>query len=131
MNTLLVDTHVLHWWSAEPDRLSVSATEALESADELAVAAITWYELAWLARHGRIRVSRPIGAWLGLLARSVRTAPLTPAIAASAVGLPPTFPSDPADRAIYATAIEHGWQLVTKDARLRNHRDSPSVPTIW
>ena len=131
MNTLLVDTHVLHWWSAEPDRLSVSATEALESADELAVAAITWYELAWLARHGRIRVSRPIGAWLGLLARSVRTAPLTPAIAASAVGLPPTFPSDPADRVIYATAIEHGWQLVTKDARLRNHRDSPSVPTIW
>ena len=31
------------------------ATEALESVDELAVAAITWYELAWLARHGRIR----------------------------------------------------------------------------
>ena len=108
LNTLLVDTHVLHWWSAEPERLSVSATEALESADELAVAAITWYELAWLARHGRIRVSRPIGAWLGLLARSVRTAPLTPAIAASAVGLPPTFPSDPADRVIYATAVEHG-----------------------
>ena len=131
LNTLLVDTHVLHWWSAEPDRLSVSATEALESADELAVAAITWYELAWLARHGRIRVSRPIGAWLGLLARSVRTAPLTPAIAASAVGLPPTFPSNPADRVIYATAVEHGWQLVTKDARLRHHRDSPSVLTIW
>ena len=131
LNTLLVDTHVLHWWSAEPERLSVSATEALESADELAVAAITWYELAWLARHGRIRVSRPIGAWLGLLARSVRTAPLTPAIAASAVGLPPTFPSDPADRVIYATAVKHGWQLVTKDARLRHHRDSPSVLTIW
>ena len=95
MNTLLVDTHVLHWWSAEPDRLSVSATEALESADELAVAAITWYELAWLARHGRIRVSRPIGAWLGLLARSVRTAPLTPAIAASAVGTAANIPQQP------------------------------------
>lgn len=25
-----------------------------DEADELAVAAITWFELAWLARHGRI-----------------------------------------------------------------------------
>ena len=49
--TLLVDTHVLQWWSAEPDRLSSPASEALENADELAVCTITWYELAWLARH--------------------------------------------------------------------------------
>lgn len=131
MTTLLLDTHALQWWSAETERCSTAATDAIEGAAELAVAAITWYELAWLARHGRISVALPIGSWLGTLARSVRTVALSPAIAATAVSLPETFPSDPADRLIYATAVESGWPLVTKDARIRSHRGSPSVPTIW
>lgn len=131
MSALLVDTHVLHWWSAEPERVSAAARTALEEADEIAVAAITWYELGWLARRGRISVSLPIGTWLGQLAESVRTAALTPSIAATAVALPDTFPRDPADRLVYATAVEHGWRLVTKDDRLRRHRGSPSAPTVW
>lgn len=131
LNTLLVDTHALQWWSAEPERLSPAASAALQEADELAVAAITWYELAWLAHHGRISVSLPVDAWLRELARSVRTVALSPAIAAAAVTLPASFPNDPADRIIYATAVEHGWRLVTKDDRIRSHRGSPAVPTIW
>ena len=131
MSPLLVDTHILHWWSAEPERLSEAALTALDDAEELAVAAITWYELGWLARKGRIGVSLPIGTWLGHLAGAVRTAALSPAIAATAVALPDTFVGDPADRIIYATAVEHGWRLVTKDDRLRRHRGSPVVPTIW
>ena len=131
MTALLADTHVLQWWSAEPGRLSATATSALEDAEELPVAAITWYELGWLARHGRISVSPPIGTWLDQLARSVRTVALSPSIAATAVSLPRTFPSDPADRLIYATAVEHGWKLVTKDDRLRRHRGSPTATTIW
>ena len=131
MTTVLVDTHVLQWWSAEPARLSGPATAALEAADELSVAAVTWYELAWLAERGRIRVRVPIGTWLGALARSVRTAALTPAVAATAVALPRSFPRDPADRLIYATAIENGWQLVTKDGRIRCHQGPASAPTIW
>lgn len=131
MTTLLVDTHVLQWWSAETGRLSSAAQDALEDAEELAVAAITWYELGWLARHGRISVSLPIGTWLSQLARSVRTAALSPSIATTAVSLPRTFPGDPADRLIYATAVEHGWKLVTKDKRIRSHRGAPSATTIW
>lgn len=131
MTALLVDTHVLQWWSAEPERLSGPASEALEGADELAVAAISWYELAWLARHGRITVDLPIGTWLSGLAGAVRTFALSPAIAATAISLPEAFPGDPADRLIYATAIEHGRQLVTKDSRMRRHRGSPAAPTIW
>ena len=131
MSALLVDSHVLHWWSAEPERLSTAAVAALEDAEELAVAAISWYELGWLAVRGRISVQLPVGTWLGSLASSVRTAALTPAIAATAVALPRSFPGDPADRLIYATAVEHGWRLVTKDDRLRRHRGSPSAPTVW
>lgn len=131
MSALLVDTHVLHWWSAEPERVSAAARTALEEADELAVAAITWYELGWLARRGRISVSLPIGRWLGQLAESVRAAVSSPSVASIAASLPDTFPGDPADRLIYATAVEHGWSLVAKDDRMRRHRGSPSAPTVW
>jgi PIN domain nuclease of toxin-antitoxin system len=130
MTTVLLDTHVVHWWSAEPQRLSRTAATALASADELAVAAISWFELAWLAKHERISVSIPIRSWLQGIASQIRTVGATPAIADTAVSLPNSFPGDPADRLIYATAIEHGWQLITKDARLLRHRH-PRPVTVW
>jgi len=130
VTTVLLDTHILQWWSAEPDRLSSVAAEALSTADELAVAAISWFELAWLADRGRIVVTIPVRSWLEQLANGVRTIPLTPAIADAAVTLPPSFPGDPADRLIYATAIEHGYRLVTKDRRLRDH-PSPRPIAVW
>lgn len=130
MSIVVLDTHVLHWWSAEPDRLSATATSAVESADELAVASITWFELAWLADHERLQVAVPTRTWLEDLSHHVRTIPVTPAIASTAVALPTSFPGDPADRLIYSTAIEHGWSLVTKDRRLRRHRH-PRPITVW
>ncbi|HEY2334563.1 MAG TPA: type II toxin-antitoxin system VapC family toxin [Solirubrobacterales bacterium] len=130
MGTLLLDTHVVHWWSAEPHRVSEPARRALEEADELAVAAISWYELAWLARHERITVTVPIRTWLQSLAAQLRTVGITPAIADTAVALPSSFPGDPADRLIYATAIEHGLKLVTKDQAIHDH-DYPRSAAIW
>jgi PIN domain nuclease of toxin-antitoxin system len=130
MTTMLLDSHVLHWWSAEPSRLSRAATRALESADELAVASISWFELAWLAEHGRIIVGVPTRTWLEELAADVRTLGTTPAVATTAIALPSSFPGDPADRLIYATAIEHGLELVTKDRKLRQHRH-PRHVTVW
>jgi PIN domain nuclease of toxin-antitoxin system len=60
MTMLMLDSHVLHWWSAEQDRVSRTAAAALREADELAVAAISWFELAWLAEHERITVTIPL-----------------------------------------------------------------------
>jgi PIN domain nuclease of toxin-antitoxin system len=133
VSTVVLDSHLVHWWSAEPDRISATASRAITGADELAVADISWFELAWLARHERIVVAIPIAAWLQQLARQVRTVQVTPTIAATVVSLPswfPGVPGDPADRLIYATAIENGWRLVTKDRRLRTHRH-PRPVTIW
>ncbi|MGH3754246.1 MAG: type II toxin-antitoxin system VapC family toxin [Pseudonocardiaceae bacterium] len=130
MTTLLLDTHVLQWWSAEPERLSDAATDAITGAGELAIAGISWYELAWLAAHERIVVTIPISSWLARLAAGVRTVGITPAIAHTAVALPSTFPGDPVDRLIYATAVECGWSLVSKDRRLRGH-PYPREVTIW
>ena len=130
MTTLLLDSHVIHWWSAEPDKLSPSARAALREADELVAASISWFELAWLAQNGRIVLGIPVRSWLQGLAEEVRSVPVTPAVAATAVALPESFPGDPADRLIYATAIEKGWTLVTKDDRLRKHRH-PRKITLW
>ncbi|MGH2853402.1 MAG: type II toxin-antitoxin system VapC family toxin [Solirubrobacteraceae bacterium] len=130
MSTVILDTHVVHWWSAEPGRVSRAAAEALNAADELAVAAISWFELAWLAKNERITLTIPIRSWLEQLATQLRTVAITPAVAETAVSLPSSFPGDPADRLIYATAIEHGWQLVTKDHKLRAHRH-PRALAVW
>jgi len=130
VGAVLLDTHVVHWWSAEPKRVSARARATLEGADELVVAAISWYELAWLARHERIALTVPIRTWLQGLAEQLRTIGVTPAVADTAAGLPASFPGDPADRLIYATAIEHGLDLVTKDQEIRN-RDKPRSLTIW
>jgi PIN domain nuclease of toxin-antitoxin system len=127
---VVLDSHVVHWWSAEPQRISEPATRAISEADELVIADISWFELAWLARHERIVLTVPLGSWLQRLARQVRTIPVTPAIAASAVNLPASFPGDPADRLIYATAVENGWRLITKDERLRNH-EHPRPVALW
>lgn len=56
--------------------------------------------------------------------------PLTLAIATTAVDLPSSFPGDPADRLIYATAVEHGWPLITKDERLLEH-PHPCKVAVW
>ncbi len=130
MTTLLLDTHVVHWWSAEPARLSTAASEAIESADVLAVAAISWFELAWFAANGRVVITVPLRSWLDRLAEHVVTLPIDPAIAAAAVALPSSFPGDAADRLIYATAINRGLRLVTKDGRLRGH-PSPGPVAVW
>jgi len=130
VTTVLLDTHVAHWWSTEPEKMSRRATAAIDGAEELAVSAITWYELAWLARHERIELSTPTRTWLEAIAQDVRTVGISPAIADAAVALPSTFPGDPADRIIYATAIENGWSLLTKDRSLRNHRH-PRQITVW
>jgi PIN domain nuclease of toxin-antitoxin system len=130
MNTVVLDTHVMFWWSSEPDRLSSIATNAVRGADELAVAAISWYELAWLARNDRIIIRIPIRSWLEQLARRVRTISVTPGIAETAVSLPASFPKDPADRLIYATAVENGCPLVTKDQKLLEH-PYPQPLALW
>jgi PIN domain nuclease of toxin-antitoxin system len=64
------------------------------------------------------------------LAAEVRTVGITPAIADTAVSLPSSFSGDPMDRLIYATAVDHGWRLVTKDKKLRRYRH-PRPLTVW
>jgi PIN domain nuclease of toxin-antitoxin system len=129
-SAVLLDTHVVLWWSTEPDRVSTRARTLLEEADELGLAAISWVELAWMARAERVVLSVPVRSWLDGLATQLRTIPITPAIADTAIALPSSFPSDPADRLIYATAVEHDLPLVTKDRAMRRS-GVPRARVVW
>lgn len=130
MAAVLLDTHAVHWWSSEPDRLSRSARRVLKTADELLIAGISWFELAWLVERQRIVIDMPIRSWLDDLSAQLRTIGITPAIANNAAALPSSFPRDPTDRLIYATAIEHGVKLVTKDEAVAEHDKARSL-VVW
>lgn len=118
---ILLDTHVVFWVLCDPSRLSDAAASAVGAAAQVAVAGITWYELAWLIDAGRIQVEPDPASWLRDAAAEIVTLPSTWDIAHRAAGLSrhPVFPKDPADRLIYATAVVHDTTLVTRDDQLR------------
>jgi PIN domain nuclease of toxin-antitoxin system len=128
---LLLDTHVVYWWVVDSPLLSLRANQAIDaSLDELAVTAITWFELSWLIQNNRIAIDIPLPTWLRWVSGLVQTIPITPSIAMTAAQLPTSFPGDPMDRLIYATAIEEGIQLVTRDEAMRRY-PAPRQITIW
>ena len=129
MRPVLVDTHTLLWIDSHPRLLSRRAAKAVRGA-EIIVSSVTWYEIASLVRRCRIRHRGSVRTWLASLTREVRSVPISPAIAATAAALEGGFPEDPFDRIIYATAIEHGWALVTKDQRLLDYPAGRTV-AIW
>src|SRR5262249_32647897 len=105
---ILLDTHVLLWMSADPDRLSTRAKDAVRRArggSGVAIAGVTFWELAWLAQNGRVLLTGSIESFIRETTARVVVRPLTLEIAAIAVQLPSSFPRDPADRQIAATAM--------------------------
>jgi PIN domain nuclease of toxin-antitoxin system len=115
---ILLDTHAFVWLADDPGRLSEAARQAIAEDAEAAISAISAYEVAYLALRGRLEFDLPVGAWVreAIGAHGMRVIPLTTAIALRAGSLDrDSFPGDPADRIIYATALERGARLVSRD----------------
>lgn len=115
---MILDTHAFLWLADSPDRLSSGALRAIAEDPEPAISAITVQEIAYLAARGRLEFDRSVGAWVraALATQGVDVHPLDTAIALRAGSLDPAgFPGDPADRIIYATALERGTQLLSRD----------------
>ena len=83
-----------------------------------------------LVARGRIQLDRDVGVWVrqALAHERARELPVTAQVAVRAALLDERFPGDPADRLIYAAALEAGAKLITKDSELRAF---DSVTAVW
>jgi PIN domain nuclease of toxin-antitoxin system len=128
---ILLDTHALMWLAFEPARLSKAARDAIhESARTggLGISAITLWEAAWLVTHRRVDFTGTPEAFLEEISSRTAVFPITSQIAVLANRLPATYPRDPSDRLIGATAMSEGIALVTKDRTIRSCKQ---IKTIW
>jgi PIN domain nuclease of toxin-antitoxin system len=118
----VLDTHVWIWLmeglKSELSDATVRVIEEAGSRSELALAAISVWELGMLEARGRITLSRSMDEWVraALTAPGLRLVDLTPEVAVESTRLPGDPPGDPADRMIIATTRVLGGTLVTCDA---------------
>lgn len=118
---VLLDTHAIMWIAANAPRLGSQASLLAQSAvadERLTASAFSFWELALLARKGRLNLGRPANAFRQfVLDQGIREIPLSGQIGVAAVELPGLH-ADPADRIIVATALAHDATLITADERL-------------
>ena len=120
---LLLDTHILIRWLADPKRLSRDQARILNDVirrrETFAVSAITLLEVATLFSEGSLHVKLSLDELFSELEASpaFRILPLTIDVAKEASFLG-TILRDPADRVIVATARVHGLRLLTSDQRI-------------
>lgn len=129
---MIVDTQVVFWLAQVPGRLSDAASQAIlnvrREGAALSISDKTLWELAMMMDRGIVAVHTTPRDFLGTVARFFTILPVTPAVAERSVQFSRRFPKDPSDRIIAATAIVHGYKLVTADEAIRK---SGEVPCIW
>ena len=125
---IVLDTHAWLWWLSAPNRLSRTAARAIERAHWIGISAASVYELTYLVERRRLRLDTPVRRWVrdGLGRAGVEPLTVDAEIALDAAQL--RVVADPFDRIIYATAVAHDAQLVTRDNRLRS---LDATRTVW
>ena len=117
---ILLDTHAALWLRAGDARLGPVARAEIErawQAEEVAVSAMSFWEMAMLREKGRIEYPDDVSRWrLEQLGQGLIEIPVDGEIGIRANGLR-DFHADPADRIIVATAM-NGHELVTADRRI-------------
>ena len=112
---------MLVWLDQGSSKLGPKARSAIDQAlqnDQLAVAAITFWEAAMLEKKGRLYLQQHPAAWRrDLLTMGVQEIAMDGAVGVMAAGLK-DFHADPADRMIVATALRIGATLLTADERI-------------
>lgn len=122
---IVLDTHIWLWWiNGESRVIGPDRQQHIQSADAVAVSAISCFEVAWLNRHGRIELPCSPDVWFekALDGSGIMLLPITPSIAAQAVALPEHH-CDPQDRLIIATALRHEAKLMSDDGKFAQYTE--------
>jgi len=127
---LILDTHIILWSAAEPQRLSPKITEALENqSNELWFSPVSVWEILVLAEKGRISLGSNVVKTVREIFNKIplREATLNQEVAIQSrlVNLPH---QDPADRFLAATAVVYDLTPVTADTRIIN---ADAVPVLF
>lgn len=127
---LLLDTHVLLWALAEPDRLSAAARDALtDGTNDLFVSSVSLFEVSTKHRLGKLPTAPALLDHLdwNMARLSARYLPLEPPETILAGALPGPH-RDPFDRLLAAQAQVQGMPLVTSDQAFQTFA---GVQTLW
>jgi len=122
---ILLDTHVALWLTADSRSLGKRSRRLAKHAaasDQLAISAVSFWEIALLIAKGRLRPPETAQEMRRrILGEGAIELPLTGEVAILAAELEGVH-ADPADRFIAATAIAHNATLLTADERLLSWR---------
>ena len=117
---ILLDTHAALWLRVGDAKLGSIARSEIQQvwdAHEVAMSAMSFWEMAMLRAKGRISFPEDVGRWrLEQLGQGLIEIPVDGDIGIRANALS-DFHADPADRIIVATALS-GHRLVTADERI-------------
>lgn len=112
---LLLDTHVLLWWSEER-RISPEAFAAIADPDNIVyVSAVSIWEISIKSARGKLKVDDAI---FDVRNDDFEPLPITHADARLAGSLPDHH-RDPFDRMLVAQALAHDLVLVTRDPEIQ------------
>ncbi len=128
--TILLDTCALLWYATDWGQFSSTARRAIaDPRVDLAVSAISAFEIGMLERRGRIQLGLDSQNWFAAVVQigSFHVIPVTWEIAMASARLP-LIHKDPADRIIIATAIEFQFSILSPDAHIAAY---PAQSVIW
>jgi len=125
----LLDTHVWAWMLTVDPIMSGPARAALDSDAQLMLSPVSFYEIAQKVRLGKWPLMAPHVEHLPNLAQAsgIALEPVTAEIALFA-GMLDWPHRDPFDRMLAATALVHGWELISADTAFDT---LPSLRRIW
>ncbi len=127
---LLLDTHVILWSAAEPERFPQNVAEELENeSNELWFSPISIWEILLLAEKRRIILEPDHEK---SIRKVLQELPLREAVINHEVAIQSRFidlpHQDPADRFLAATAMVYDLTLVTADRRLIGSNEFAVLP---
>jgi PIN domain nuclease of toxin-antitoxin system len=129
---IVLDTHVVIWLAQDYQRISPAAQSAIREArvnnHGLAISSITLVEIARLGSYRQVNLTPDLETFLFDVEQRFLVLPITSYIVLQAFELPSTYPNDPVDRIIGATALIEDIPLITADREIRKSR---TVSTIW
>lgn len=126
--TILLDTHTLLWLVSAPDTVAAAARDAIaDPAREIAVSAVSAWEIAIKTRLGRIDGEPLLAAWPDVVTAMALTELAIESADAIMAGRLPWEHRDPFDRMIVAQAARRGLTIATRDAHILGAALTPTL----